>query len=60
MNRIEWLEGVERDSDLLERLDLVLVSKDEPKVTCEVYYLWRIVEQQLLVPMRMPSVLYKH
>ena len=60
VHRLKGAEGVERDAKLLEWLHLVLISEMKPEVTREVEQLRRIVEEQLLIPMRVFGPLSKY
>jgi hypothetical protein len=60
---VHWLEGaegIERDAKLLEGLHLVLISEMQPEEAREVEQLRRVVEEQLLIPMRVLGPLCKH
>jgi hypothetical protein len=61
--QVHWLkgaEGIERDAKLLEWLHLVLIPEMKPEVAREVEQLRRIVEEQLLIPMRVFGPLSKY
>jgi hypothetical protein len=60
---VHWLEGLEGkqwNRELLEGLDLILVSEYQPEEACQVEDLRWVVEEQFLVPVRMPCVLHQH
>ena len=60
MDGLEGLEGVKGDVEALEGFDLVLVTEDQPEEASEVDDLRWVVEQQLLVPVRVAIVLHQH
>jgi hypothetical protein len=62
---MHWLkcsESVKRDTNLLKRLYLTLVLEAHPEESTQIQKLRRVVEQQLLVPVRVLCVLshYTH
>lgn len=60
MHRLEGAEGIERDAKFLEGLHLVLIPEMQPEEAREVEQLRRVIEEQLLIPMRVLGPLSKH
>jgi hypothetical protein len=60
VHRLEGAEGIERDAKLLEGLHLVFIPEMQPEEAREVEQLRRVVEEQLLIPMRVLGPLGKH
>lgn len=53
MNRLVRLEQIERKAEPLDRLNSVPILECDPDEASEVDHICRIIEEQLLVPMRM-------
>jgi hypothetical protein len=60
MHRLKCSKCIQRNAQLFKWLELILILEDQPEVASEIQKLRRIIEKDLLVPMRMLRVFSHH